>query len=187
MCFYPEVWKSESDNPQLNESARQSEQHMITNKKEWTLATKITSMPFLARIIPLDHWALLYSWWQVEETKPGLLHSPCQNFYTCAYESLYSSVAERWSCKPKVMSSILIGGKRFLQTQTSKIYIFSGASPLQQLWWCWKAKKFYDPDVIRTRSLLIWSQTRYRCATESIVIRFHRDLNSDRWIQSPEC
>ena len=26
-----------------------------------------------------------------------------------------------------------------------------------------------DPDVIRTRSLLIWSQTRYRCATESIL------------------
>ena len=25
----------------------------------------------------------------------------------------------------------------------------------------------FDPDVIRTRSLLIWSQTRYRCATES--------------------
>ena len=25
----------------------------------------------------------------------------------------YSSVAERWSCKPKVMSSILIGGKPF--------------------------------------------------------------------------
>ena len=24
-----------------------------------------------------------------------------------------------------------------------------------------------DPDVIRTRNLLIWSQTRYRCATES--------------------
>ncbi|KAH3843984.1 hypothetical protein DPMN_117524 [Dreissena polymorpha] len=28
--------------------------------------------------------------------------------------------------------------------------------------------KRYDPDVIRTRNLLIWSQTRYRCATESI-------------------
>ena len=28
-------------------------------------------------------------------------------------------------------------------------------------------KKYIDPDVIRTRSLLIWSQTRYRCATES--------------------
>ena len=27
--------------------------------------------------------------------------------------SLYSSVAERWSCKPKVMSSILIGGSYF--------------------------------------------------------------------------
>ena len=26
-----------------------------------------------------------------------------------------------------------------------------------------------DPDVIRTRSLLIWSQTRYRCATESVT------------------
>ncbi|CAN8211296.1 unnamed protein product [Coccothraustes coccothraustes] len=26
-------------------------------------------------------------------------------------------------------------------------------------------KKPNDPDVIRTRSLLIWSQTRYRCAT----------------------
>ena len=29
--------------------------------------------------------------------------------------------------------------------------------------------KIYDPDVIRTRSLLIWSQTRYRCATESTL------------------
>ena len=26
-----------------------------------------------------------------------------------------------------------------------------------------------DPDVIRTRNLLIWSQTRYRCATESLL------------------
>ena len=28
-------------------------------------------------------------------------------------------------------------------------------------------KFFFDPDVIRTRNLLIWSQTRYHCATES--------------------
>ena len=27
-----------------------------------------------------------------------------------------------------------------------------------------------DPDVIRTRSLLIWSQTRYHCATESLQV-----------------
>ena len=27
--------------------------------------------------------------------------------------------------------------------------------------------KYIDPDVIWTRNLLIWSQTRYRCATES--------------------
>ena len=29
-------------------------------------------------------------------------------------------------------------------------------------------QNIFDPDVIRTRSLLIWSQTRYRCATESL-------------------
>ena len=29
------------------------------------------------------------------------------------------------------------------------------------------SKKF-DPYVIRTRNLLIWSQTRYRCAKESL-------------------
>ena len=30
-----------------------------------------------------------------------------------------------------------------------------------------------DPDVIRTRNLLIWSQTRYRCATESQLMKGH--------------
>ena len=30
-----------------------------------------------------------------------------------------------------------------------------------------KSKIDFDPDVIRTRNLLIWSQTCYRCATES--------------------
>ena len=29
-------------------------------------------------------------------------------------------------------------------------------------------EKSSDPDVIRTRNLLIWSQTRYHCATESL-------------------
>ena len=32
-----------------------------------------------------------------------------------------------------------------------------------------KTKIRTDLDVIRTRNLLIWSQTRYRCATKSIV------------------
>ena len=32
-----------------------------------------------------------------------------------------------------------------------------------------KKRKIFDPDVIWTRSLLIWSQTRYRCATESVI------------------
>ena len=29
-------------------------------------------------------------------------------------------------------------------------------------------KNVFEPDVIRTRNLLIWSQTRYRCATSSL-------------------
>ena len=33
----------------------------------------------------------------------------------------------------------------------------------------------FNPDVIRTRNLLIWSQTRYRCATESCCT--HRGHN----------
>ena len=36
---------------------------------------------------------------------------------------------------------------------------------LKKKWW--GKKKICDPDVIRTRNLLIWSQTRYHCATES--------------------
>jgi hypothetical protein len=88
-----------------------------------------------------------------------------------SHEGLYSSVAERWSCKPKVMSSILIGGSLFVWNKLQFGLV----------------EKDFDPDVIRTRSLLIWSQTRYRCATESTMVRSYRDLNSDRWIQSPEC
>ncbi|AES92606.1 hypothetical protein MTR_4g131890 [Medicago truncatula] len=29
-----------------------------------------------------------------------------------------------------------------------------------------------EPDVNRTRNLLIWSQTRYHCATDPVVIHF---------------
>ena len=74
-----------------------------------------------ARIIPLDHWAIdcdiLKNWPSIIRLLQG--HTTCQTWpstavfkqiFSCCYESLYSSVAERWSCKPKVMSSILIGG-----------------------------------------------------------------------------
>ena len=107
-----------------------------------------------------------YQWIQLQ----GHLYGT-HTFSHCNHECLYSSVAERWSCKPKVMSSILIGGKTFFFYKS----------------WVKQWQNACDPDVIRTRSLQIWSQTRYRCATESTDIRFHRDLNSDRWIQSPEC
>ena len=39
-----------------------------------------------------------------------------------------------------------------------------------------RLKKLYDPDVTRTRSLLIWSQTRYHCATESLWLREGKKL-----------
>ena len=67
-----------------------------------------------------------------------------------------------------------------VNTVDNDAWEFASTSSLTKVW-------SDDPDVIWTRSLLIWSQTRYRCATESTDIRFHRDLNSDRWIQSPEC
>ena len=45
-----------------------------------------------------------------------------RNFSSRINICLYSSVAERWSCKPKVMSSILIGGTiSFFHEYTKKI------------------------------------------------------------------
>ena len=100
------------------------------------------------RLRPLGHatWSILM---YISTVCMGFLQ-----FTPCIHQSLYSSVAERWSCKPKVMSSILIGGKLFLHWLILALIKFKNIS---------------DPDVIRTRSLLIWSQTRYRCATESSV------------------
>ena len=58
------------------------------------------------------------------------------------------------------MSSILIGGKKIFFLSSTR-FIICADSRAQNI------QNIYDPDVIRTRSLLIWSQTRYRCATES--------------------
>merc|ERR1711867_95367 len=105
------------------------------------------------RLRPLGHATLYLSRPTVVEPTESTaqqIHQLGLTLLGALVTSLYSSVAERWSCKPKVMSSILIGGS----------YIFCS-------FLCWAPKNF-DPDVIRTRSLLIWSQTRYRCATESI-------------------
>ena len=50
---------------------------------------------------------------------------PCQlrNFFRPINMCLYSSVAERWSCKPKVMSSILIGGRSTCFAKRHNIYV----------------------------------------------------------------
>ena len=37
-----------------------------------------------------------------------------------------------------------------------------------------KNKVGIEPDVNRTRNLLIWSQTRYHCATDPLVISGHQ-------------
>ena len=46
----------------------------------------------------------------------------------------------------------------------------------------------FDPDVIRTRNLLIWSQTRYRCAMEYHLwlntMFSNENFNVDRWLLS---
>ncbi len=57
--------------------------------------------------------------------------------------------------------NVLVLKKQILIRQKSIV-----SSLLRSSCFCFKQKEF-DPDVIRTRSLLIWSQTRYRCATES--------------------
>ncbi|KAJ0010095.1 hypothetical protein Pint_34480 [Pistacia integerrima] len=33
-----------------------------------------------------------------------------------------------------------------------------------------KKKEGFEPDVNRTRNLLIWSQTRYHCATDPLIV-----------------
>ena len=39
-------------------------------------------------------------------------------------------------------------------------------------------QKKSEPDVIRTRNLLIWSQTRYRCATGPFEQKYHLMQNA---------
>ena len=58
----------------------------------------------------------------------------CTDLFVChpPASSLYSSVAEHWSCKPGVESSILSGGIDFC----SSFYTFLGL--------CWPAKPFLD-------------------------------------------
>ena len=48
-----------------------------------------------------------------------------------------------------------------VNTVDNDAWEFASTSSLTKVW-------SDDPDVIWTRSLLIWSQTRYRCATESL-------------------
>ena len=51
-----------------------------------------------------------------------------------------------------------------------RLKMFGGCDSTSEMKKTEKGKNVFDPDVIRTRNLLIWSQTRYRCATESLEI-----------------
>ena len=95
--------------------------HPVSNvfgAKRWGLNRDLNPGPLApkARIIPLDHWARWCEDYQTArydcEQLQGLL-SVWDKLDSFRQQCLYSSVAERWSCKPKVMSSILIGGKEF--------------------------------------------------------------------------
>ena len=55
-----------------------------------------------------------------------------------------------------------------LNLRKNLLYYLRGFNWLIQENEKWKVKQF-DPYVIRTRNLLIWSQTRYRCAKESCL------------------
>ena len=116
---------------------------------------------------------------------------------------LYSSVAERWSCKPKVMSSILIGGNKFFLKLQDLLLVYCGEceeiftflvefllpSPSDKivLTPTWFEHAAFWSGVRRAtvapRSHLIVTE----CNLKRKKGRFYRDLNSDRWIQSPEC
>ena len=124
--------------------------------------------PLAPKARPLDHWASCrteYNWKDINEYSSKVI---CMAHIHLAIAIMNASIAQ-WQ------SVGLVNQRSWVQSSLEANIFFT------------KWKKFVDPDVIRTRSLLIWSQTRYRCATESTVLRVHRDLNSDRWIQSPEC
>ena len=153
-----------------------------------------------ARIIPLDHWAQLCpDWhWQVgdiDQHSCSQGHAMIQNFI-CAQASLYSSVAERWSCKPKVMSSILIGGTNNFAFLGWPIFISqlkAMCSNKESINYNGEQKIILTPTWFEHAAF--WSGVRRATvAPRSHDVRkwknydrFYRDLNSDRWIQSPEC
>ena len=125
--------------------------------------------------------------------------------------SLYSSVAERWSCKPKVMSSILIGGKIFSPPYQMKSWAVGNEDVFYNSFHLFQfnintityiiiyIRIYYINKIIMTPTWFehaaFWSGVRRatvapRSHTDkscSKRLRFYRDLNSDRWIQSPEC
>ena len=75
--------------------------------------------------------------------------------------SQWHTVGERWS---QVLDNGMLEN-RMSRVQSSHFDNQRMKKKLKSL--LQAKKKFTDPDMIWTRNLLIWSQTRYHCATES--------------------
>ena len=82
-------------------------------------------------------------------------------------EGLYSSVAERWSCKPKVMSSILIGGILFVHVAPSKnVFIWIAVLVCVCQFSC-KFVRFWQPDSYDVRVIVYQARVvKYQPVTQ---------------------
>ena len=58
----------------------------------------------------------------------------------------------------------------YSSSQAEQCHIYLMDELMRNLILVWIFRKADDPDVIWTRNLLIWSQTRYRCATRSLDV-----------------
>ena len=109
------------------------------------------------------------SWKSLEFFKRGIIGTAFDDWALTLLQSRLATVETRktvdcFACLLTVSPAWLFRLFRLLATG-----LRSGFKNLRKRKVTKKKKKKFDRDVIRTRNLLIWSQTRYRCATKSIV------------------
>ena len=120
-------------------------------------------------------WSLAH-WPPVQIIKPAV-------FTYCRADSLLEA------CSIAIQLSITGVSHEILNANICSIRKRAWSSqPSRELIW----GKNFDPDVIWTRNLLIWSQTRYRCATESSIVfidclYFHKHRQVILWFVSEVC
>ena len=70
------------------------------------------------------------------------------------------------------VTRIFLGNSQQVEGRNQKKYLKRENQKISQ------KKKGIEPDVNRTRNLLIWSQTRYHCATDPLVNLLPQNNNS---------